>query len=107
MPWLPTVAAIIPCFNAARFVGAAVRSALAQTYPRLEIVVVDDGSTDGLTDALSPFQHRLKLVLQPHQGLPAARNRRIREPTPDLLPLLTPPHPSPPPPLPHHRPSLP
>jgi glycosyltransferase involved in cell wall biosynthesis/CheY-like chemotaxis protein len=88
MPWLPTVAAIIPCFNAARFVGAAVRSALAQTYPRLEIVVVDDGSTDGLTDALGPFQDRVKLVLQPHQGLAAARNRGIGETEAELVALL-------------------
>ena len=88
MPWLPTVAAIIPCFNAVRFVGAAVRSALAQTYPRLEIVVVDDGSTDGLTDALGPFQDRVKLVLQPHQGLAAARNRGISETEAELVALL-------------------
>ena len=76
---LPTVAAIIPCFNAAQFVGDAIQSALAQTYPRLEVVVVDDGSTDGLTDALRPFRDRIKLVIQPHQGLSAARNRGIRE----------------------------
>src|ERR1700732_448448 len=88
MPWLPTVAAIIPCFNAARFVGAAVRSALMQTYPRLEIVVVDDGSTDGLNDALRPFRDRVKLVLQPHQGLSAARNRGIRETEAELVALL-------------------
>src|SRR5260370_33856910 len=46
---------------------------------RLEVVVVDDGSTDGLTDALRPFRDSIKLVIQPHQGLSAARNRGIRE----------------------------
>ena len=88
MPRLPTVAAIIPCFNGARFVGAAIKSALAQTYPLLEIVVVDDGSTDDLAAALWPFQDRVKLVLQPHQGLAAARNRGIRETEAELVALL-------------------
>jgi glycosyltransferase involved in cell wall biosynthesis/ActR/RegA family two-component response regulator len=85
---LPSVAAIIPCFNTARFVGDAVRSALAQNYPRLEVVVVDDGSTDGLTDALRAFRDRIKLVIQPHQGLSAARNRGIRETEAELIALL-------------------
>jgi glycosyltransferase involved in cell wall biosynthesis/CheY-like chemotaxis protein len=88
MPWLPTVAAIIPCFNAAQFVGDAVQSALAQTYPRLEVVVVDDGSTDHLTDALQVFRGRIKLVIQPHQGVSAARNRGIRETDAELVALL-------------------
>jgi glycosyltransferase involved in cell wall biosynthesis/CheY-like chemotaxis protein len=88
MPWLPTVAAIIPCFNARRFVAEAVHSALGQTYPRLEIVVVDDGSTDGLADALRPFRDRIKLVVQPHRGLAAARNRGIMETEAELIALL-------------------
>jgi glycosyltransferase involved in cell wall biosynthesis/CheY-like chemotaxis protein len=88
MSWLPAVAAIIPCFNAGRFAADAIHSALAQTYPRLEVVVVDDGSTDGLTDALQGFRDRIKLVIQPHQGLAAARNRGIRETKADLIALL-------------------
>ncbi len=88
MPWLPTVAAIIPCFNARRFVADAVHSALGQTYPRVEIVVVDDGPTDRLGDALRPFQDRIKLVVQPHQGLAAARNRGITETEAELIALL-------------------
>ena len=88
MPWLPTVAAIIPCFNSAQFVGDAVQTALAQTYPRLEVVVVDDGSTDGLIDALQTFRGRIKLVIQPHQGVSAARNRGITETDAELIALL-------------------
>jgi glycosyltransferase involved in cell wall biosynthesis/CheY-like chemotaxis protein len=88
MSRLPTVAAIIPCFNAAQFVGDAIQSALGQTYPRLEVVVVDDGSTDGLTDALRPFRDRIKLVIQSHQGVSAARNRGIRETDAELIALL-------------------
>jgi len=88
MPWVPAVAAIIPCFNARRFVADAVHSALMQTYPRLQIVVVDDGSTDGLGEALYPFRDRIKLVVQPHQGLAAARNRGITETEAELIALL-------------------
>src|ERR1700730_17358651 len=88
MPRLPFVAVIIPCFNAAQFVGDAIRSALAQTYPRLEVVVVDEGPTDHLTDALQVFRGRIKLVIQPHQGVSAARNRGIRETDAELVALL-------------------
>jgi glycosyltransferase involved in cell wall biosynthesis len=88
MFWMPAVAAIIPSFNTGRFAADAIQSALAQTYPRVEIVVVDDGSTDGLTDALQGFRDRIKLVTQPHQGLAAARNRGIRETEAELIALL-------------------
>ena len=43
----PTVSAVLPAWNAARWVGRAVRSALAQTLPPCEVIVADDGSTDG------------------------------------------------------------
>ncbi len=88
MPWLPSVAAIIPCFNARRFVADAVHSALVQTYPRVQIVVIDDGSTDRPGDVLRPFQDRIKFVAQPHQGLAAARNRGIAETEAELIALL-------------------
>jgi CheY-like chemotaxis protein/glycosyltransferase involved in cell wall biosynthesis len=51
-------------------------------------VVVDDGSTDGLSEALQAFRGRIKLVIQPHQGLSAARNRGIRETDAELIALL-------------------
>jgi hypothetical protein len=69
------VSIIIPAFNDVAWIGAAVDSALAQTYPSCEIIVVDDGSTDG-TGALirSRYGRRVRYVHQPNRGLPAARN---------------------------------
>ncbi len=72
-----TVAAIVPCYNGARFVGEAVASALAQTYRAVEVVVVDDGSTDGIEAALAPYRGRIALIRQENAGCAAARNRGL------------------------------
>ena len=75
----PLVSIVIPAFNADRFVGRAIRSALAQTYANLEIIVVDDGSSDGTARAVHSFgDRRIRYHYQPNQGQGAARNRAIR-----------------------------
>jgi glycosyltransferase involved in cell wall biosynthesis len=76
-PRLVTVA--IPHYNTARFVGAAVASALAQTYRPIEIVVVDDGSPDDLDSAIAPYRDRIRVIRQANQGQTGARNRVIDE----------------------------
>jgi glycosyltransferase involved in cell wall biosynthesis len=75
MTGLGLVSIIIPAFNDVAWLSAAVDSALSQTYPSCEIIVVDDGSTDG-TGALirSRYGGRVRYVHQPNRGLPAARN---------------------------------
>jgi glycosyltransferase involved in cell wall biosynthesis len=75
----PTVSVVIPTYQSASYLPDAVCSALAQTVaPReIEIVVVDDGSTDDVSAALAPFGERLRLVRIAHSGLPAARNAGI------------------------------
>jgi glycosyltransferase involved in cell wall biosynthesis len=72
------VSAIIPTYNYARYVAAAVESVLAQNFKDLEIVVVDDGSTDDTIDTLRPFAERIRYIPQAHRGLAAARNAGIR-----------------------------
>jgi glycosyltransferase involved in cell wall biosynthesis len=81
------VSVVIPCYNHARFLGEAIESVLAQTYPRVEIIVVDDGSRDHTADvaALYPSVH---YVRQDNQGLAAARNTGLRESRGDILVFL-------------------
>src|SRR5918994_4394833 len=76
----PLVSVVIPCFNLGRFLDEAVESALGQTFPDLEVVVVDDGSTDPDTRALLADYRRprTRVVRSENRGLPAARNLGIR-----------------------------
>lgn len=74
---MPQVSIIIPTYNHARFVAQAVESALAQTYADLEVIVVDDGSTDHTQAMLSGYGARINCIYQENQGLSAARNRGI------------------------------
>ena len=82
------VSVIIPTFNSARYVEAAVESALRQTYPSLEIIVVDDGSTDGTGDRLARFGDRIQVRSQANAGVCAARNVAARVAKGTLLAFL-------------------
>jgi glycosyltransferase involved in cell wall biosynthesis len=70
----PIVSVIIPAFNAASFIGRAVQSVLSQTHGALDLIVVDDGSTDGTTEALRGFGSQLRWFAQSRRGPAAARN---------------------------------
>lgn len=72
------VAVIIPAFNCAPFVGDAVRSALGQVGVDLQVVVVDDGSTDDTRQVLESFGERIQVVRQSNRGPGAARNAGMR-----------------------------
>lgn len=69
------VSAIIPVYNGAATVADAIRSALAQSLADLEIIVVDDGSTDATPAVLDQFGDRIRAIRQPNAGSSAARNR--------------------------------
>jgi teichuronic acid biosynthesis glycosyltransferase TuaG len=68
---------IVPAYNVEEFVGAAVASALVQTYRDTEVIVVNDGSTDATADALAPVRARILYMDQPNLGAYVARNRAI------------------------------
>ena len=75
------ISVIIPCYNSAPWVGGAVESVLAQTWPPHEIIVVDDGSSDDPATALRLFGDKVRLVRRENGGLSAARNKGVREST--------------------------
>ena len=73
----PLISVCIPCHNNALHVAEAVQSALAQTHPSIEVVVVDDGSTDDSVEVLRGFGDRITLEAGPNRGACAARNRAL------------------------------
>jgi glycosyltransferase involved in cell wall biosynthesis len=72
------VSAVIPTHNHGALVPEAVESALAQTWPNLEVIVVDDGSTDDTLSRLARFGNRITVIRQEHRGPAVARNAGIR-----------------------------
>ena len=70
---------VIPCFNAARYIASAIDSVLEQQWPELEIVVIDDGSTDGSADLVAAGYPQVRVIRQANAGVAEARNRGIRE----------------------------
>jgi glycosyltransferase involved in cell wall biosynthesis len=85
---VPIVSVIVPAFNMERYVAEAIESALAQTHPAVEIVVVNDGSTDRTAAAIEPYLDRIVYVEQENRGLAGARNTGIRASRGSLLALL-------------------
>lgn len=73
----PLVSVVIPVFNGERFLREAVESVLAQKYSPLEIIMVDDGSTDGTADVARSLPETVRYLHQSNQGPAAARNRGI------------------------------
>lgn len=74
-----TVSIITPCYNGAAFLQTTLRSALAQTHAPLEVIVVDDGSTDESASLAEAFGSPVRVIRQANQGESVARNRALTE----------------------------
>ncbi|OCQ94479.1 glycosyl transferase family 2 [Nostoc sp. MBR 210] len=85
----PLVSILIPCYNAAPWVAETLESALQQTWKNIEIILVDDGSTDGSLTVAKKFEPRgVKVISQTNRGASAARNRAIQEAKGDFIQYL-------------------
>ena len=77
----PLISVVIPAYNVARWIEATVQSVLAQSYRNLEVIVVDDGSTDGtasIVEKLAERDNRVRLLKMDNKGVGGARNAGIR-----------------------------
>ncbi|MDB4265244.1 glycosyltransferase [bacterium] len=83
-----SVSILIPCYNAERWITKCVESALAQTHPDKEVIVVDDGSTDESIVRLSEFGDRITLIEGPNRGGNFARNSLLEAASKDWLQFL-------------------
>ncbi len=84
----PLVSVIVPVFNGEKYLKEAIESILAQSYRPIEVIVVDDGSTDGSAEAAKFFVPRVRYVFQFHDGLGAALNHGISLSRGDFLAFL-------------------
>ena len=84
----PLISVIIPVYNGAHFLPDAVATVLAQNYPKLEIIVVDDGSSDAIEKAVAALPVQVRFLRQVNSGAAAARNLGIRAASGDLIAML-------------------
>ena len=80
-----SVSVVIPCYNYAHFVADAINSVLTQTFKPIQIVVVDDGSTDNSLDVIKSFGDRIDIIAQPNNGHAAAENVGYARTTGDVI----------------------
>lgn len=73
----PLVSIVIPNYNCGQFLNECIQSAINQTYPNTEVIVIDDGSTDDSVKILSQYKEQIKLIITPNKGAAAARNLGI------------------------------
>jgi glycosyltransferase involved in cell wall biosynthesis len=84
----PLVSVIIACYNQGRFLAEAIESVLSQTYPHVEVIVVNDGSADETPEVAARYGQRIKYIEQENAGRSAARNRGISAASGTLIATL-------------------
>jgi glycosyltransferase involved in cell wall biosynthesis len=84
----PLITVVIGAYNAERYLGEAIESVLAQTYRNLELIVVDDGSTDRTGEIAASYGDPVRCIRQENGGMAASRNRAIPEARGDYLAFL-------------------
>jgi len=84
----PLVSVVIATWNTGRYLPETLDSALSQTWPRTEIIVVDDGSTDDTAARIEPYRSRIRYLEREHGGLAAARNAGVAVAQGDYIALL-------------------
>lgn len=85
---MPKVSILIPCYNADRWIAQAIDSALNQTYPHKEVIVVDDGSSDRSLEVIKSYGDRIRWATQANQGGNVTRNRLLEMSTGTWLQYL-------------------
>ena len=85
---IPLVSVVIPNFNNANFLSTSIASALSQDYANIEVIVVDDGSTDNSVIILNEFGSKIRILHQANAGAAAARNLGIRNASGEYLAFL-------------------
>lgn len=85
---MPTVSVIIPSYNCERYIAETIDSVLNQSFRDIELIVVDDGSTDRTREIVSSYGSRVRLITQANAQVCAARNRGIREATGEFVCLM-------------------
>jgi glycosyltransferase involved in cell wall biosynthesis len=83
-----TVSVVVTAYNHERFIADTIRSLLSQSYPPCEVIVVNDGSTDGTAAAVRAFGDRVRLVDQANAGVAGARNAGVRAATGELVAFI-------------------
>lgn len=86
---IPLVSVLIPCYNSASYICETLESVLRQTWPRIEVIVVDDGSTDGSVNVIRSFAPQgVRLIQQLNAGASSARNTAFRASSGDYIQFI-------------------
>jgi glycosyltransferase involved in cell wall biosynthesis len=86
--WLPKVSVIVSNHNYAQYLETAIKSVLAQTYKKIELIVVDDASTDSSDEILKMYESRALVVRKQHGGETSSRNEGYRHATGEIIAFL-------------------